>query len=134
MAPAGERSGQIPIYRRGISLQAHRCRTDPLCFAGEGDPARTNRRFKFLSRNYEAKRLSTAYDSVSLYGCDPEERPDIYGKIGTSGVSVCSLDDMKILYSGFDLCAPNVSVSHTINAPRAHDPGHVFQHGHRPAG
>ena len=86
-------------------------------FAGEGDPARTNRRFKLLSEHHEAKRLSTAFDSVTLYGYDPDERPDIYGKVGTSGVSVCSLDDMKVLYDGFDLCAPNTSVSMTINGP-----------------
>ncbi len=86
-------------------------------FAGEGDPARTNRRFKLLSGHHKAKRLSTAFDSVTLYGFDPDERPDIYGKIGTSGVSVCSLDDMKILYEGFDLCGPNTSVSMTINGP-----------------
>jgi methylmalonyl-CoA mutase len=86
-------------------------------FAGEGDPARTNRRFKLLSAHHEAKRLSTAFDSVTLYGYDPDERPDIYGKVGTSGVSVCSLDDMKVLYDGFDLCGPNTSVSMTINGP-----------------
>ncbi|MBN2244227.1 MAG: methylmalonyl-CoA mutase family protein [Candidatus Aminicenantes bacterium] len=86
-------------------------------FAGEGDPARTNRRFLLLSENYDAKRLSTAFDSVTLYGCDPEERPDIYGKIGTSGVSICTLDDVKVLYRGFDLCSPNTSVSMTINGP-----------------
>lgn len=86
-------------------------------FAGEGDPARTNRRFKFLSRNSEAKRLSTAFDSVTLYGWDPDERPDIYGKVGTSGVSIATLDDMKTLYDGFDLCSPNTSVSMTINGP-----------------
>jgi methylmalonyl-CoA mutase len=86
-------------------------------FAGEGDPARTNRRFKLLSEHHEAKRLSTAFDSVTLYGYDPDERPDIYGKVGTSGVSVCSVDDMKVLYDGFDLCAPNTSVSMTINGP-----------------
>jgi methylmalonyl-CoA mutase len=86
-------------------------------FAGEGDPARTNRRFKLLSASYEAKRLSTAFDSVTLYGCDPDERPDIYGKVGTSGVSICTLDDMKVLYGGFDLSAPNTSVSMTINGP-----------------
>ncbi len=86
-------------------------------FAGEGDPARTNRRFKLLSEHHEAKRLSTAFDSVTLYGCDPDDRPDIYGKVGTSGVSVCSLDDMKVLYDGFDLCGPNTSVSMTINGP-----------------
>ncbi|MBW2621828.1 MAG: cobalamin-dependent protein [Deltaproteobacteria bacterium] len=95
-------------------------RTDELptrMFAGEGDPARTNRRFKYLSKDYEAKRLSTAFDSVTLYGRDPEERPDIYGKVGTSGVSICTLDDIKVLYNGFDLTAPNTSVSMTINGP-----------------
>jgi methylmalonyl-CoA mutase len=86
-------------------------------FAGEGDPARTNRRFKLLSASYDAKRLSTAFDSVTLYGCDPDRRPDIYGKVGTSGVSICTLDDMKVLYDGFDLSAPNTSVSMTINGP-----------------
>ncbi len=86
-------------------------------FAGEGDPARTNRRFKLLSADYEAKRLSTAFDSVTLYGFDPDRRPDIYGKVGTSGVSICTLDDVKVLYGGFDLCAPNTSVSMTINGP-----------------
>jgi len=86
-------------------------------FAGEGDPARTNRRFKLLSAESEAKRLSTAFDSVTLYGHDPDIRPDIYGKVGTSGVSICTLDDMKVLYGGFDLCAPNTSVSMTINGP-----------------
>jgi len=86
-------------------------------FAGEGDPARTNRRFKMLSANYEAKRLSTAFDSVTLYGFDPDIRPDIYGKVGTSGVSICTLDDVKVLYGGFELCAPNNSVSMTINGP-----------------
>jgi len=86
-------------------------------FAGEGDPARTNSRFKLLSANYEAKRLSTAFDSVTLYGYDPDKRPDIYGKVGTSGVSICTLDDVKILYDGFNLCAPNTSVSMTINGP-----------------
>ena len=86
-------------------------------FAGEGDPARTNRRFRLLSADTEAKRLSTAFDSVTLYGFDPDIRPDIYGKVGTSGVSVCSLDDVKVLYGGFELCAPNNSVSMTINGP-----------------
>jgi methylmalonyl-CoA mutase len=86
-------------------------------FAGEGDPARTNRRFKMLSANYEAKRLSTAFDSATLYGYDPDIRPDIYGKVGTSGVSICTLDDMKVLYDGFELCAPSTSVSMTINGP-----------------
>ena len=86
-------------------------------FAGEGDPARTNRRFKLLSADYEAKRLSTAFDSVTLYGYDPESRPDIYGKVGTSGVNICTLDDVTSLYDGFELCAPGTSVSMTINGP-----------------
>jgi len=86
-------------------------------FAGEGDPFRTNRRFKKLSEGMPAVRLSTAFDSVTLYGCDPDERPDIYGKVGNSGVSIATLDDLKVLYSGFDLCAPNSSVSMTINGP-----------------
>jgi methylmalonyl-CoA mutase len=86
-------------------------------FAGEGTPERTNRRFHYLSKNDPAKRLSTAFDSVTLYGEDPDTRPDIYGKVGESGVSVCTLDDMKKLYAGFDLCAPNTSVSMTINGP-----------------
>ncbi|MFG1698596.1 fused isobutyryl-CoA mutase/GTPase IcmF [Nonomuraea sp. NPDC049309] len=86
-------------------------------FAGEGDPFRTNRRFKLLSEGQPATRLSTAFDSVTLYGHDPDPRPDIYGKVGTSGVSVATLDDMKVLYDGFDLSAPNTSVSMTINGP-----------------
>jgi isobutyryl-CoA mutase len=86
-------------------------------FAGEGDPFRTNRRFHLLSRDLPAKRLSTAFDSVTLYGFDPDERPDIYGKVGNSGVSIATLDDMKVLYSGFDLCDPATSVSMTINGP-----------------
>jgi len=86
-------------------------------FAGEGDPQRTNRRFKLLSEGMPAKRLSTAFDSVTLYGEEPHERPDIYGKVGNSGVSVATLDDMKTLYDGFDLCAPETSVSMTINGP-----------------
>jgi len=86
-------------------------------FAGEGDPFRTNRRFKYLSKDYDAKRLSTAFDSVTLYGFDPDTRPDIYGKVGNSGVSIATLDDLKVLYGGFDLCAPNTSVSMTINGP-----------------
>ncbi len=86
-------------------------------FAGEGDPFRTNRRFKYLSQGAKAARLSTAFDSVTLYGWDPDERPDIYGKVGTSGVSICTLEDMKVLYSDFDLVSPNTSVSMTINGP-----------------
>ncbi len=86
-------------------------------FAGEGDPGRTNRRFKVLSADGEAKRLSTAFDSVTLYGRDPDPRPDIYGKVGTSGVSVATVDDMRTLYDGFDLLSPTTSVSMTINGP-----------------
>src|SRR5437016_5988928 len=86
-------------------------------FAGEGDPFRTNRRFHLLSKDMPAKRLSTAFDSVTLYGFDPDERPDIYGKVGNSGVSIATLDDMKVLYSSFDLCNPSTSVSMTINGP-----------------
>ena len=86
-------------------------------FAGEGTPERTNRRFHYLSLGQPAARLSTAFDSVTLYGEDPNERPDIYGKVGNSGVSIASVDDMKKLYSGFDLCAPTTSVSMTINGP-----------------
>jgi methylmalonyl-CoA mutase len=86
-------------------------------FAGEGDPFRTNKRFKLLSEGLPAKRLSTAFDSVTLYGNDPDPRPDIYGKVGNSGVSIATLDDMKVLYGGFDLCNPTTSVSMTINGP-----------------
>ena len=101
--------GVFPMKRTG---------EDPTrMFAGEGGPAQTNRRFKLLSENYEAKRLSTAFDSATLYGWDPAVRPDIYGKIGTSGVSICTLDDLKLLYDGFDLCTPTTSVSMTINGP-----------------
>ncbi len=108
--------GRFPFTAGVFPLK--RADEDPTrMFAGEGDPARTNRRFKLLSANYEAKRLSTAFDSVTLYGFDPDIRPDIYGKVGTSGVSVCSLDDVKVLYGGFELCAPNTSVSMTINGP-----------------
>ena len=86
-------------------------------FAGEGDPFRTNRRFHMLSEGQPATRLSTAFDSVTLYGFDPAVRPDIYGKVGNSGVSIATLDDMKVLYDGFDLCDPTTSVSMTINGP-----------------
>lgn len=102
-------AGVFPFKREG---------EDPArMFAGEGDPFRTNRRFKKLSEHSEAKRLSTAFDSVTLYGCDPAERPDIYGKVGNAGVSIATLDDMKVLYDGFDLCDPRTSVSMTINGP-----------------
>ncbi len=86
-------------------------------FAGEGDAFRTNRRFHLLAEGQPATRLSTAFDSVTLYGFDPDERPDIYGKIGNSGVAVATLDDMKVLFDGFDLCDPTTSVSMTINGP-----------------
>jgi methylmalonyl-CoA mutase len=86
-------------------------------FAGEGDAFRTNRRFKLVSAGNEATRLSTAFDSVTLYGRDPGESPDVYGKVGTSGVSIATLDDMKVLYDGFDLSSPTTSVSMTINGP-----------------
>ena len=86
-------------------------------FAGEGDAFRTNKRFKLVSEGMAAKRLSTAFDSVTLYGNDPAVRPDIYGKVGNSGVSIATLDDMKVLYSGFDLCSSTTSVSMTINGP-----------------
>jgi len=102
-------AGVFPFKREG---------EDPTrMFAGEGDAFRTNARFKFLSKDSDAKRLSTAFDSVTLYGADPDERPDIYGKVGNSGVSIATLDDMKVLYGGFDLCAPATSVSMTINGP-----------------
>ena len=86
-------------------------------FAGEGGPERTNKRFHYVSAGQPYKRLSTAFDSVTLYGEDPDPRPDIYGKVGNSGVSICTVDDAKKLYSGFDLCDPKTSVSMTINGP-----------------
>jgi methylmalonyl-CoA mutase len=86
-------------------------------FAGEGDAFRTNRRFKLVSEGMPAKRLSTAFDSVTLYGANPDPRPDIYGKVGNSGVSIATVDDIKVLYDGFDLCSPTTSVSMTINGP-----------------
>ncbi len=86
-------------------------------FAGEGTPERTNRRFHYLCKDDDAKRLSTAFDSVTLYGEDPDTPPDVYGKVGESGVSICTVEDMQKLYAGFDLCAPNTSVSITINGP-----------------
>ena len=102
-------AGVFPFKRQG---------EDPTRqFAGEGPPERTNRRFHYLSQGAEATRLSTAFDSVTLYGEDPAERPDIFGKVGESGVSICTLEDMKRLYEGFDLSAANTSVSMTINGP-----------------
>ncbi|MCP4682503.1 MAG: methylmalonyl-CoA mutase family protein [Desulfobacterales bacterium] len=108
--------GRFPYTAGVFSLK--RMDEDPTrMFAGEGGPLRTNRRFKLLSADYEAKRLSTAFDSVTLYGRDPDIRPDIYGKVGTSGVSICTLDDVRMLFDGFDLSAPATSVSMTINGP-----------------
>ena len=108
--------GEFP-YTGGV-FHFKRENEDPTrMFAGEGDPFRTNRRFHLLSKHMAAKRLSTAFDSVTLYGFDPDERPDIYGKVGNSGVSIATLEDMKVLYSGFDLCDPATSVSMTINGP-----------------
>ncbi|MFB3131908.1 MAG: methylmalonyl-CoA mutase family protein, partial [Rhodothermales bacterium] len=102
-------AGVFPFKRAG---------EDPTrMFAGEGSPERTNRRFHLVSEAMPARRLSTAFDSVTLYGFDPHLRPDIYGKVGNSGVSICTLDDMKKLYSGFDLTDPKTSVSMTINGP-----------------
>jgi methylmalonyl-CoA mutase len=102
-------AGVFPFKREG---------EDPArMFAGEGDPFRTNRRFKMLSADSDAKRLSTAFDSVTLYGHDPHTQPDIYGKVGTSGVSIATLEDMKALYDGFELTSPSTSVSMTINGP-----------------
>lgn len=108
--------GSFP-YTAGVFAFKREGEDPTRMFAGEGDPFRTNRRFKKVSQNFEAKRLSTAFDSVTLYGQDPAERPDIYGKIGNSGVSVCTVEDMDILYDGFDLCSPTTSVSMTINGP-----------------
>ena len=102
-------AGVFPFRREGEDPKRQ--------FAGEGSPERTNKRFHFLTRNDEAKRLSTAFDSATLYGHDPSEEPDIFGKIGESGVSICTVEDMKKLYRGFDLCSPATSVSMTINGP-----------------
>jgi methylmalonyl-CoA mutase len=102
-------AGVFPFRREGEDPKRQ--------FAGEGTPERTNARFHYLTKGDDAKRLSTAFDSVTLYGEDPSEEPDIFGKIGESGVSICTLDDLKKLYKGFDLCTPNTSVSMTINGP-----------------
>ncbi|WP_436697718.1 fused isobutyryl-CoA mutase/GTPase IcmF [Nocardioides sp. BYT-33-1] len=127
--PRFEDHGELVRFWRRENLPGHfpftagvfpfkRADEDPArMFAGEGDPFRTNKRFKLLSAHHDVTRLSTAFDSVTLYGRDPDERPDIYGKVGTSGVSVATLEDMKALYDGFDLLAPSTSVSMTINGP-----------------
>ena len=108
--------GSFP-YTAGVFTFKREGEDPTRMFAGEGDAFRTNRRFKLLSEGMAAKRLSTAFDSVTLYGNDPDLRPDIYGKVGNSGVSIATLEDMKVLYSGFDLCNPATSVSMTINGP-----------------
>ena len=127
--PRFEDDGEILKYLLKENLPGHfpftsgvfpfkRDNEDPIrMFAGEGDAFRTNARFKLLSKGLKAKRLSTAFDSVTLYGFDPSERPDVYGKIGNSGVSIATLDDMKVLFSDFNLCDPDTSVSMTINGP-----------------
>jgi methylmalonyl-CoA mutase len=127
--PRSEDWGELTRYLRQENLPGYfpfaagvfpfkRAEEDPTrMFAGEGTPERTNRRFHLISHGQPAKRLSTAFDSVTLYGRDPDARPDVYGKVGNSGVSVCSVDDAKRLYSGFDLCDPATSVSMTINGP-----------------
>jgi len=108
--------GSFP-YTAGVFAFKREGEDPTRMFAGEGDAFRTNRRFKKVSEGMPAHRLSTAFDSVTLYGCDPDPRPDIYGKIGNSGVSIATLDDMKVLYDGFDLVNPTTSVSMTINGP-----------------
>ena len=108
--------GRFP-FTAGVFPFKRDAETPARMFAGEGDAARTNRRFHLLSEGQPATRLSTAFDSVTLYGRDPAARPDVYGKVGTSGVSIATLDDMRDLYAGFDLCSPNTSVSMTINGP-----------------
>jgi len=108
--------GSFP-YTAGVFAFKRENEDPTRMFAGEGDALRTNKRFKRVSEGMSAKRLSTAFDSVTLYGFEPDERPDIYGKVGNSGVSIATLDDIKVLYDGFDLCSPNTSVSMTINGP-----------------
>lgn len=108
--------GSFP-YTAGVFAFKREGEDPTRMFAGEGDAFRTNRRFKLVSEGMPAKRLSTAFDSVTLYGADPDPRPDIYGKVGNSGVSIATLEDMKVLYDGFDLCSPTTSVSMTINGP-----------------
>lgn len=108
--------GEFP-YTAGVFPLKRTDEEPKRMFAGEGGPDRTNRRFHYLCQGEKAHRLSTAFDSVTLYGQDPDTRPDIFGKVGESGVSICTLDDMKKLYAGFDLCAPSTSVSMTINGP-----------------
>jgi methylmalonyl-CoA mutase len=112
----GEPAGVVPVHR-GVFPFKRQGEAPARMFAGEGDAFRTNRRFRVLSAGQPATRLSTAFDSVTLYGRNPDPRPDVYGKVGTSGVSIATLDDMKAMYDGFDLCSPTTSVSMTINGP-----------------
>lgn len=110
------RPGAFP-YTAGVWTLKRQDEDPQRQFAGEGTPEKTNKRFHYLCQNTKAKRLSTAFDSVTLYGEDPDQRPDIYSRIGECGVSICTLENMKTLYSGFDLCDPSTSVSMTINGP-----------------
>jgi methylmalonyl-CoA mutase len=119
--------GSFP-YTAGVFAFKREGEDPTRMFAGEGDAFRTNRRFKRVSEGMPAHRLSTAFDSVTLYGCDPDPRPDIYGKIGNSGVSIATLDDMKVLYDGFDLVNPDHLRVDDHQRPGAHHPGHVLQH------
>ena len=112
-----EPAGRVSVHRRRVSRTGARAKIRPACSPARARPERTNRRFHYLARGQPATRLSTAFDSTTLYGEDPDPRPDIYGQTGNSGVSIATLDDMKKLYSGFDLCAPTTSVSMTINGP-----------------
>ncbi|MHA2502014.1 MAG: methylmalonyl-CoA mutase family protein, partial [Candidatus Kariarchaeaceae archaeon] len=122
--------GSFP-YTAGV-FPFKRTSEDPTrMFAGEGPPERTNKRFHYLSKEQQFARLSTAFDSVTLYGEDPDERPDIYGKIGNSGVSICTVEDMEKLYAGFDLCSSTTSVSMTINGPAPMMLAFFFNAAHR---
>ena len=116
LPPGGEPAGPLPVHGRRLPDQARRRGPHPHV-RRRGRPGRTNRRFHLLAAGQPATRLSTAFDSVTLYGFDPDERPDIYGKVGNSGVSIATLDDMEVLYDGFDLFDPSTSVSMTINGP-----------------
>ena len=113
----GEPARQVPVHRRGVRRSSARARTRPGCSPARATRSAPTAASSYLSADSDAKRLSTAFDSVTLYGRDPDTRPDIYGKVGTSGVSIATLDDMKVLYDGFDLSSPTTSVSMTINGP-----------------
>ena len=130
---AGEPARLLSRTPRASSRSSARARIPTRMFAGEGDAVPHQPPVQAAVGRQPANRLSTAFDSVTLYGSDPDQRPDIYGKVGNSGVSIATLDDMKVLYDGFDLCAPTTSVSMTINGPAPIDPGDVHEYGHRPA-